>query len=53
MEGWKMKEFPGAQMSYVACCRKKEFVVIEPISLSGHISLIIKEDIKWLQNYQK
>ncbi|MEI4771450.1 gluconate 2-dehydrogenase subunit 3 family protein [Psychrobacillus sp. FJAT-51614] len=36
MAGWKMKEFPGAQMSYTAYLDKDEFVSIEPISLGGH-----------------
>lgn len=36
MAGWKMKEFPGAQMSYTAYVEKEEFVLIEPVSLGGH-----------------
>jgi gluconate 2-dehydrogenase gamma chain len=36
MDGWKMKEFPGAQMSYTAYLDKEEFVKIEPISLGKH-----------------
>lgn len=36
MAGWKMKEFPGAQMSYTAYLDKEEFVLIEPVSLGGH-----------------
>lgn len=36
MEGWKMKEFPGAQMSYTAYLDEDEFVKIEPISLGRH-----------------
>lgn len=36
MEGWKMKEFPGAQMSYANVVDKKEFVKIEPMSMSDH-----------------
>ncbi|MDF2065606.1 gluconate 2-dehydrogenase subunit 3 family protein [Bacillus sp. Cr_A10] len=36
MAGWKMKEFPGAQMSYTAYLDKDEFVLIDPISLGGH-----------------
>ncbi|SES38698.1 gluconate 2-dehydrogenase subunit 3 family protein [Psychrobacillus sp. OK032] len=36
MAGWKMKEFPGAQMSYTAYLDKEEFVAIEPVSLGGH-----------------
>lgn len=36
MAGWKMKEFPGAQISYAHVLQKEEFVLIEPISLGGH-----------------
>jgi len=36
MAGWKMKEFPGAQMSYTSYLDEEEFVLIEPISLGGH-----------------
>ena len=36
MAGWKMKEFPGAQMSYTAYLDEEEFVAIEPVSLGGH-----------------
>lgn len=35
MEGWKMKKFPGHQMSYVDVIDKDEFVVIEPQSLNS------------------
>lgn len=35
MEGWKMKEFPGAQMSYLNEV-ENDFTVIPPVSLSGH-----------------
>ncbi|WP_158591810.1 gluconate 2-dehydrogenase subunit 3 family protein [Oceanobacillus halophilus] len=37
MEGWKMKEFPGAYMSYIDVVESKEFVKKEPISLSDHM----------------
>ena len=37
MDGWKMKEFPGAQMSYIAYTQEKDFVKIEPVSLSSHL----------------
>lgn len=37
MEGWKMKEFPGAQMSYIDIVESEEFVYKEPISLSDHM----------------
>ena len=36
MAGWKMKEFPGAQMSYIQYAESEEFVKIEPISVGGH-----------------
>ncbi|AWE08621.1 dehydrogenase [Lysinibacillus sp. 2017] len=36
MDGWKMKEFPGAQMSYLAYAQSDEFLVIDPISVGGH-----------------
>lgn len=36
MDGWKMKEYPGAQMSYANVIESKEFVKIEPMSLSDH-----------------
>src|SRR5699024_9257838 len=35
MEGWKMKEFPGAQMSFFNEV-ENDFKVIQPISLSDH-----------------
>lgn len=34
MRGWKMKEFPGAQMSYLAFIDDKQFQKIPPMSLS-------------------
>ncbi|WP_164669384.1 gluconate 2-dehydrogenase subunit 3 family protein [Virgibacillus doumboii] len=37
MEGWKMKEFPGAYMSYTDVVESKKFVKKEPKSLSGHM----------------
>ena len=36
MAGWKMKEFPGAQMSYTSYLDEEEFVTIAPVSLGGH-----------------
>lgn len=36
MEGWKMKEFPGAQMSYLNEV-EQDFKVISPISVAGHM----------------
>lgn len=35
MAGWKMKEFPGAQMSYLQHAEKEEFIKIEPVALGG------------------
>jgi gluconate 2-dehydrogenase gamma chain len=36
MEGWKMKEFPGAQPGYAQYVETEEFVSIAPISVGGH-----------------
>ncbi|AWE08209.1 dehydrogenase [Lysinibacillus sp. 2017] len=36
MAGWEMKEFPGAQMSYIQYAETEEFVKIAPISVGGH-----------------
>lgn len=36
MAGWRMKEFPGAQMSYLAYAEEEEFIKMEPISVGGH-----------------
>lgn len=36
MDGWRMKEFPGAQMAYIQYVDKEEFVKIDPLSLSDH-----------------
>jgi gluconate 2-dehydrogenase gamma chain len=33
MEGWKMKEYPGVQMSYTEQIESEEFIEIEPVSL--------------------
>ncbi|WP_079909853.1 gluconate 2-dehydrogenase subunit 3 family protein [Paenibacillus sp. 32352] len=38
MLGWKMKNFPGNQMSYVDVVDKKEFVKMDPQSLRDHLS---------------
>ncbi|WP_277587395.1 gluconate 2-dehydrogenase subunit 3 family protein [Psychrobacillus antarcticus] len=35
MEGWKMKNFPGHQMSYVDIIEKEEFVKLEPMALNS------------------
>ncbi|MEK4300319.1 gluconate 2-dehydrogenase subunit 3 family protein [Oceanobacillus sp. FSL W8-0428] len=37
MEGWRMKEFPGAYMSYTDVVEAEEFVKKEPMSLSNHM----------------
>lgn len=37
MEGWKMKEFPGAYMSYIDVVEANEFVYKEPVNLSNHM----------------
>ncbi|MFC2947056.1 gluconate 2-dehydrogenase subunit 3 family protein [Virgibacillus sediminis] len=37
MEGWKMKEFPGHQMSYLNQIDSEEFVEIEPQSLHSQL----------------
>ena len=36
MEGWKMKEFPGAYKSYIDVVESEEFVYKEPRSLADH-----------------
>ncbi|PIC62919.1 dehydrogenase [Sporosarcina sp. P13] len=36
MEGWKMKEFPGAQASYATYIEQDEFVKLDPISLRDY-----------------
>ncbi|GAB4073728.1 gluconate 2-dehydrogenase subunit 3 family protein [Barrientosiimonas marina] len=36
MEGWKMKEFPGAQTSYKNIIEKDEFVNMKPVSLTTY-----------------
>ena len=36
MAGWSMKEFPGAQMSYLQYAESEEFVLIPPVSVGGH-----------------
>ena len=35
MEGWKMKEFPGHQMSYINVIEEEKFQKMEPKSLGG------------------
>lgn len=36
MEGWKMKEFPGSVASYTDIIEEKEFVRMDPISLTNY-----------------
>lgn len=36
MEGWKMKEFPGAQTSYAGYIDQDEFIKLQPISLRDY-----------------
>ncbi len=38
MEGWKMKNFPGHQMSYMNIIEKDEFVKIDPVALNSQHS---------------
>lgn len=33
MEGWKMKEFPGARLSYTDYVEEEDFVALDPVSL--------------------
>lgn len=35
MEGWKMKEFPGAYPAYIGYIEKDEFVKLDPVSLTN------------------
>ncbi|KKE77890.1 gluconate 2-dehydrogenase subunit 3 family protein [Bacilli bacterium] len=37
MDGWRMKEFPGNQMSYIQEIEKEEFIEYEPSSLKDHL----------------
>ncbi|SFD81713.1 gluconate 2-dehydrogenase gamma chain [Paenibacillus catalpae] len=39
MAGWKMRNFPGNQMSYTEYIDKEEFVKLEPLSLHDHLEL--------------
>lgn len=38
MMGWKMKKYPGNQMSYTEMIQKDEFVAMEPRSLHDHFA---------------
>lgn len=39
MGGWRMRNFPGNQMSYTNDIEKDEFVKMEPLSLSDHLEI--------------
>jgi gluconate 2-dehydrogenase gamma chain len=36
MDGWRMKKYPGAQMTYYGIMTSEKFENIEPISLADH-----------------
>lgn len=36
MEGWRMKEYPGAYPAYIEVIEQEEFFEAEPVSLSNH-----------------
>ncbi|WP_147804163.1 gluconate 2-dehydrogenase subunit 3 family protein [Alkalicoccus halolimnae] len=38
MEGWKMKDYPGAQMTYTSIMEDEEFSEMDPVSLRDHHS---------------
>ncbi|MFC4737659.1 gluconate 2-dehydrogenase subunit 3 family protein [Bacillus daqingensis] len=38
MQGWQMKEFPGAQMAYINVIEDDEFHAMDPVSLHDHHS---------------
>lgn len=37
MSGWKMKNFPGSQMSYTDVIEQDKFVQMQPVSLREHV----------------
>lgn len=39
MEGWKMKEYPGNQMSYLDKIESEDFIEIAPESLNDHMNM--------------
>lgn len=43
MAGWKMKGFPGNQMSYLDKIEEKKFLEIEPVSLMAHMPGLKKD----------
>ena len=36
MDGWRMKEFPGAQASYMGVIDSEDFVKMDPVSLKNY-----------------
>lgn len=38
MQGWKMRKYPGNQMSYLNIMDKDQFVAMEPLSLHDHLA---------------
>ena len=36
MDGWRMKEFPGARASYADVIEEEDFVELEPVSLTDY-----------------
>ncbi|QHT60255.1 gluconate 2-dehydrogenase subunit 3 family protein [Paenibacillus lycopersici] len=39
MDGWRMRNYPGNQMSYTDNIEKEDFVKMEPLSLSDHLEI--------------
>jgi gluconate 2-dehydrogenase gamma chain len=39
MAGWKMRNYPGNQMSFLQEIEKEEFIIMEPLSLHDHLGL--------------
>ncbi|MFC4601273.1 gluconate 2-dehydrogenase subunit 3 family protein [Cohnella hongkongensis] len=39
MDGWRMRNYPGNQMSYMNEIEKEEFVKMEPLSLRDHLQM--------------
>lgn len=39
MDGWRMRNYPGNQMSYFEDIEKDEFIKLEPLSLHDHLNL--------------
>lgn len=36
MDGWRMKEFPGAQSAYINEIEEEDFIKMDPVSLSDY-----------------